>query len=175
MSGEIHISVTYPHPPERVWKALTDPVALEAWLMPNDFVPEIGHQFTFRTAPAPGFDGIVQCQVLALDPPWFLSFSWRGGPVDTTVCFTLEAVTGGTKLTLDHRGFSGVAGRSVGWMLGQGWKRKTRTSLPQTLDRLSAELPPTPEGNSGIHEALPRRMRLSMSLAGRITRIARRG
>jgi uncharacterized protein YndB with AHSA1/START domain len=57
--SELRLEATYPHPPERVWQAITDPRALEAWLMPNDFRPVVGHTFTFRTDPAPGFDGIV--------------------------------------------------------------------------------------------------------------------
>jgi uncharacterized protein YndB with AHSA1/START domain len=57
----------FPHPPEKVWRALTDPELLACWLMPNDFEPWIGHQFTFRTDPVPvhGFDGIVRCETLA--------------------------------------------------------------------------------------------------------------
>src|SRR5438045_3841323 len=56
----------YSHPPERVWRALTDADAMAAWLMPNDFKPLLGHRFQFRTKPAPGFDGVVNCVVLAL-------------------------------------------------------------------------------------------------------------
>ena len=48
----------YPYPPERVWAALTSSEALAAWLMPNDFVPEVGHGFTLRTKPAPSFHGL---------------------------------------------------------------------------------------------------------------------
>ena len=173
MSGEIRFSVTYPHPPERVWLALTDRHALASWLMPNDFEPVVGHRFTLRTSPAPGFDGIVHCQVLRLDPPRVLSYSWKGGPVDTALTFTLEAVETGTRLTLEHTGFAGVAGRSVGWMLGQGWRRKARTLLPETIDRISqsaAGLSCVPDDG---HRALSPRMRLSMHVAGRVTQLVR--
>ena len=55
-----------PHPPAKVWNALTDPALLAAWLMPNDFVPALGHRFTFQTEPVPaqGFDGVIRCEVL---------------------------------------------------------------------------------------------------------------
>jgi uncharacterized protein YndB with AHSA1/START domain len=61
--------VFYPHPREQVWSALTDPKALGLWLMPNDFEPRVGHEFTFRTEPGPGWDGVVHCRVLEVDPP----------------------------------------------------------------------------------------------------------
>jgi uncharacterized protein YndB with AHSA1/START domain len=57
------------------------------WLMPNDFTPELGHCFQFRTKPVPGFDSIVNCKVLEINPPRKLVLSWRGGPLDTTVSF----------------------------------------------------------------------------------------
>ena len=75
MSAAIHTDAFLPHPPEKVWRALTDSAVLASWLMPNDFQPRIGHRFTFRTEPVPthGFDGIVHCEVLELVPP-----GWRG-------------------------------------------------------------------------------------------------
>ena len=69
MKADIDASVVYPHPVDRVWAALTSSEALAAWLMPNDFEPVVGHRFTFRTKPAAGFDGMVRCEVLELDPP----------------------------------------------------------------------------------------------------------
>lgn len=51
--AELLFEVRYPHTPERVWRALTDPKALAAWLMPNDFAPVVGHRFTFRAPPQP--------------------------------------------------------------------------------------------------------------------------
>ena len=58
MTEAIRTDSFFPHPPEKVWRALTDPQLLAAWLMPNDFEPRVGHRFTFRTDPVPahGFD-----------------------------------------------------------------------------------------------------------------------
>ncbi len=75
MSRTLRFEVLYPHPPERVWRALTDRRMLAEWLMPNDFEPRLGHRFTFRTDPAPGFDGTVRCQVIELDEPRRLSYT----------------------------------------------------------------------------------------------------
>ena len=57
--GSIRVETIYAAPIGAVWRALTDPEELASWLMPNDFQPVVGHQFTFRTHPAPGFDGIA--------------------------------------------------------------------------------------------------------------------
>lgn len=171
MSGAIHITMTYPHPPERVWAALTDSEALEAWLMPNDFQPVVGHKFTVKTDPAPGFDGIVHCEVLELEPPSRLSYTWRNGVLDTTVSFRLEPVDGGTRLTLEQTGFTGVVGRSVGWMLGQGWRRKVLRGLQDTLDRLDTGAPVKPVERVEKRERRSLRMWLSMQFTGRIIRI----
>jgi len=34
-------------PPERLWRALTQPHLLEEWLMKTDFQPVVGHCFDF--------------------------------------------------------------------------------------------------------------------------------
>lgn len=69
MKRDLRVQRDYPHPPELVWRALTEPALISRWLMDNDFSPELGHRFTLRTDPAPGFDGIVHCEVLDLEAP----------------------------------------------------------------------------------------------------------
>jgi uncharacterized protein YndB with AHSA1/START domain len=123
MTGDLVFETIYPAPPERVWYALTDSRALAEWLMENDFQPRVGHAFTFRTEPQPGFDGIVRCTVLELNPPRRLAYSWQGGPMTqpTTVTWTLESVPEGTHLRLEHTGFVGAAGLAISAILGRGW------------------------------------------------------
>ncbi len=126
-------------PPEQVWHALTDPDLLAQWLMPNDFRPTVGHQFTFRTEPVPehGFDGIVHCQVLDLDPPRLLRFSWQGGQLDTVVSWRLVPQGAGTRLLITHDGFDDgdPAQRLTMSILGGGWRghlvERLRTLLGQ--------------------------------------------
>jgi len=128
------ISLEYdlPHPPARVWRALTDPELLAAWLMVNDMRPLLGHSFTFKAEPTPWWDGIVHCEVLEIDPPKRLRYSWRSGPesspLDTVVTWTLTPTpSGGTRLALEHSGFLpdnafAFDGARKGWqrMLGEG-------------------------------------------------------
>ncbi len=128
--------------------ALTDPVALGAWLMPNDFEATLGHRFTFRTDPGPGFDGIVHCEVLTLEPPRRMVWSWRGGPLDTTVHFTLspvatESAAESTRLDFEQRGFEGPRGLAVSVILERGFGSMFGRLLPAVLDRLAAGEPPT--------------------------------
>lgn len=139
--GEIEVEAVYPHPPERVWRALTDSDELEAWLMVNDFEPRVGHRFQFRDEPKPGWRGIVDCEVLEVDEPRRLSYSWRGNEDGdpTIVTFTLEPSDGGTRLRLEHSGFRGVGGFFTRLILSLGWKRKLlREALPRVLGEPAA-------------------------------------
>ena len=142
MERDLHFEMVYPHPPEKVWRALTNSAALAQWLMPNNFEPRLGHKFDFRTKPARGFDGIVHCEVLELDRPKRLAYSWSGGGLDTQVIWILEATSGGTKLRLEHNGFRGLKGWMISRMLGKGWRSKILgQALPTLLDRWSGEGP----------------------------------
>jgi uncharacterized protein YndB with AHSA1/START domain len=135
MSKELAFERVYPHPPERVWRALTDRRALAAWLMDNDFAPVVGHRFAFRAEPALGFDGVVRCEVLEVDEPRRLAYSWQGGPLrrPTVVTWTLDPIPEGTRLRLEHTGFEGAAGRAIGFILGRGWRGLLDRGLPRAL------------------------------------------
>jgi uncharacterized protein YndB with AHSA1/START domain len=131
----IEVDQFLPHPPAQVWRALTDPVRLARWLMPNDFVPAVGHHFTFRTSPQPGFDGVVTCEVLDLEPEKRMRWSWRGGTLDSTVTWTLTAEGRGTRLFLRHDGFDPddpLQQRALK-IMGGGWRS-------HLLRRFEAEL-----------------------------------
>lgn len=109
--AEIVVDVTLDHPPAQVWRALTEPALLAAWLLPNDFRPEVGHRFRFR--PDGRIDGgPIACQVLELQPERRLELSWRsadderdraGRALDSVVTFELERVSRGTRLRIAHR------------------------------------------------------------------------
>jgi uncharacterized protein YndB with AHSA1/START domain len=122
MKRDLSFEYDYPFPVADVWWALTDAATLSDWLMPNDIRPVVGHRFRFETKPAPGFDGIVHCEVLRVEPLHVLSYTWRGGGVDTVVTFTLTPTPEGTRLRLDHVGFDGMRAVLVSLILGSGWK-----------------------------------------------------
>jgi uncharacterized protein YndB with AHSA1/START domain len=133
MAREVNVSATYPQSPREIWHALTTRELLSQWLMPNDFEPRVGHRFTFRTDPAPGFDGVVHCEVLELIAEERLTISWRGGGNDTIVTFTIEPTGKGTRLRLSQKGFTGFKGRLIGSMLGNGWRNMLDKRLPRLL------------------------------------------
>ncbi len=138
MKRDIKLEAFYPYPPERIWRAMTDSKAMAKWLMPNDFEPRIGHRFKFHTKPAPGFDGIVHCEVLEMEEPRLLSISWQGGPISTVVKFSLEPAPNGTKLLFEQTGFSGLKAIMVSFMLGSGWKKMFRASLPAVIENIDS-------------------------------------
>jgi uncharacterized protein YndB with AHSA1/START domain len=142
MKADIDATVTYPHPLDRVWEALTSSHALAAWLMPNDFKPVLGHRFTFRTRPAPGFDGIVRCEVLELDPPRRMVWSWTGGNIDTTVTWTLDQTSdGGTTLRMHQVGFHGLGAQLTRRILAGGYPRILGQRLRAYLDQAAGSAP----------------------------------
>ncbi|MEV0383974.1 SRPBCC domain-containing protein [Nonomuraea sp. NPDC050643] len=124
----IRLDQFIPHPPAKVWRALTEPELVARWLMPNDFKAEVGHRFTFTTTPKKqvGFDGIVHCEVLRIEPEKLLKISWSdGGRADWTVTWRLEPEGRGTRLFLDHEGFDPAdeiqqLSRRI---MGGGWPR----------------------------------------------------
>jgi uncharacterized protein YndB with AHSA1/START domain len=144
----VRIEVVYPHPPAKVWRALTDRRALSEWLMDNDFEPRLGHRFQFRTKPQPGFNGIVDCEVTALNEPRKLAYTWGSGPyTGMVVTWTLEELAEGTRLRLEHTGFRGLKGFFLSRILGSGWGRMLKTTLPGVIERVTDDgFIPAPEG-----------------------------
>lgn len=138
----IVVEYDFPQPPEKVWRALTEPDLLANWLMPNDIQAVVGHHFTFHTQPVPGFDGIAHCEVLDVEPYRRLSYSWRGGSrelhgygafIDTRVIWTLMPTSaGGTLLRLEHDGFTPEVSETFD-IMNKGWRH-----LDDSLGRLLA-------------------------------------
>jgi uncharacterized protein YndB with AHSA1/START domain len=136
----------FPHPIDRVWRALTDPAAIETWLMPTTFEPKLGHRFTFQAPPMPavGFDGTVHCEVVELDPPHRLAYTWTGADLRTVVRYELEPASEGgargTRLRFEHSGFD--LSRHLDQVayngMKDGWCRIVGPGLEAALQRLAA-------------------------------------
>jgi uncharacterized protein YndB with AHSA1/START domain len=112
----------FPHPPEKLWRALTDSRVLAQWMMNNDFEPEPGRRFQFRADPMPNWNGIVDCEVLVVEPQRRLSYNWGvgSGELQWLVEWTLTPVDGGTHLRMEQSGFGpdqqqAYQGANYGW------------------------------------------------------------
>ena len=128
--SEIRIVRHYPHPVEAVWRALTDPALIPRWTStgaggrPEGFSPVAGTKFRFVAKPKPGWNGIVDCEVLVVDPLQRLSYNWGvgdpGGGLQWVVLWTLTPVEGGTHLRMEQSGFgpnqqAAYQGANYGW------------------------------------------------------------
>jgi uncharacterized protein YndB with AHSA1/START domain len=89
-----------PHPPEKLWRALTQPHLIEEWLMQNDFKPVVDHRFNLRAD-----WGAVDCRVLAVEPNRTLSYTWAAFGLESVVTWTLTPTGTGTRLRMEHSGF----------------------------------------------------------------------
>jgi uncharacterized protein YndB with AHSA1/START domain len=108
------------HPPERVWRALTETALLEQWLMKNDFQPVPGRRFQLRMAPVAHWDGVIEGEVRAVQPVTQLSYTWAAGGLATVVTWTLTPTSRGTLVRMEQSGFgpgqdANYKGASYGW------------------------------------------------------------
>ena len=136
----IVVERTMPHPPEKVWRALTEAQLVAEWLMRNDFQPVLGHRFNFRSEPVNGWNGVTDCEVLEIEPPNRLVYSWNAHGeqaahgIKSIVTWTLSSAPGGgTHLRMEHAGFRALDegfynGASYGWPL-----------MIETLERVAGE------------------------------------
>ncbi|MGH6835340.1 MAG: SRPBCC family protein [Methylocella sp.] len=104
-----------PHPQEKIWRALTQPHLIEEWLMKNDFQPVVDHRFNLRAD-----WGIVNCQVLAVEPNKTLSYTWGAYDLKSVVTWTLTPTSTGTHLRMEQSGFrpdqeANYQGANYGW------------------------------------------------------------
>jgi uncharacterized protein YndB with AHSA1/START domain len=109
-----------PHPPEKIWRALTQAPLIESWLMANDFEPVVGRKFTLRAKPVPNWNGIIDCKVLAVEPNSRLSYTWGSMGMESVVAWTLTPAGGGTHVRMEQSGFkseedANYKGASYGW------------------------------------------------------------
>lgn len=122
------------HAPGKVWRALTEGHLLKEWLLDNDFQPVVGHRFRFRQAPMPKWDGVVDCEVLVVEPQKKLSYTWNALGLESVVVLTLSETSEGTLLRLEQSGFRPDQETAyVG--AGYGWKK-----FLGNMDRVLGEL-----------------------------------
>jgi len=116
------------YPPEKIWRALTQPHLIEEWLMKNDFQPKVDHRFNLR-----GDWGAVDCRVMVVEPNKTLSYTWAAMGLESVVTWTLTPTSTGTRLRMEQVGFrpdqqQAYQGAKYGW-------QQFFAKLEQTLAR----------------------------------------
>lgn len=112
----------FAHPPEKLWRALTQPHLIEEWLMKNDFKLDVGHRFNLRG----DWGGVLDCEVLEIEPQRRLAYTWNFASEDaayqleSVVTFTLTPTSAGTHLRMEQSGFrtdqkQAFGGAHAGW------------------------------------------------------------
>ena len=127
----------FAHPPEKLWRALTQPHLIEEWLMKNDFAPSVGHRFNLRG----DWGGVLDCEVLVVEPNQTLAYSWNFAHADpaysleSVVTFTLTPTAKGTHLRMEQAGFRPDQKQAFGGAHA-GWKQFF-ANLDQVLARVA--------------------------------------
>ena len=151
MKGTVRKESWYPHAPEKVWVAITDPRAVAEWLMPNTMRAEKGAKFRFQVDQMPmmkKMKGVTECEVLECDPPTRFVYSWQiiwsdasappHGPMVISWDLTPETRDGvaGTRLVFEHRGIENIPWL-YRFMMSAGWGRMVRTLIPKVAANVS--------------------------------------
>ena len=125
-----------PFPPEKLWRALTQPHLMEEWLMKNDFAPEVGHRFNLTGE----WGGTLDCEVLAIEPQKSLSYTWNfkhedpAYDLESVVTFTLTKTETGTHLRMEQAGFRPNQKQALGGAM-HGWR-----NMLEKLEQVVAKL-----------------------------------
>ena len=129
-----------PHPPEKIWRALTQGPLIEEWLMKNDFQPVAGHRFNFRATPMAQWNGVTDCEVLIVEPNQRLSYTWNASGEEaanglkSVVTWTLTPTKDGTHVRMEQSGFrvedeTFYQGASYGWQRMVGGLERVAAGL----------------------------------------------
>jgi uncharacterized protein YndB with AHSA1/START domain len=123
----------FPHPPEKIWRALTQPHLIEGWLMKCDFKPFVGNRFHLRRSPKPDVNIVIDCEVLIVEPNKKLSYTWTAFDLESVVTWTLIPTGTGTNLRMEQSGFRPDQKQAYGGATS-GW-RQFLGNLEQVLAR----------------------------------------
>ena len=118
-----------PHPPEKIWRALTQSHLIEEWLMKNDFKPVVDHRFNLSAD-----WGAVDCQVQTVEPNKTLTYAWDTKGLKSVVTWTLTPTSTGTHLRMEQSGFRPDQQQAYQGAKG-GWPRFF-ANLEQVLARI---------------------------------------
>lgn len=140
--SEYAVEREYPYPVQEVWAVLTDPEQVAKWTTtgqggrPEGFSPTPGTKFRFVGKPTMGWAGVVYCEVISVDAPHAMHYTWKGDEESddvTDVTYLLEEVPGGTRFTWHHTGFTGPGGFAMSKLLGSVRRKMLNEGVPPVL------------------------------------------
>jgi uncharacterized protein YndB with AHSA1/START domain len=162
---EIRVDVDLAHPPERVWRILTEVHLVIGWLPTANFLVTEDNHFTFRTD-LDGLEEQIKGQTVTVEHPHKLVMRWEATNLHTLLSITLQPTETGCRLSIAQRGFLGPQGALRGRMLQRTYREVLEGPMVRALDRLAAApdpassrpvTPPTPKRNEGAaFHRLPR-------------------
>ncbi len=132
----------YPYPVEEVWHVMTDPGYVARWTTtgqggsPDGFAAVPGTRFRFVGKPTIGWAGVVYCEVKEVDAPQSMRYTWKGDEKSddvTDVTYLLEPISGGTRFTWRHTGFTGAGGFVMARLLGNVRRKMMDAGVPRAL------------------------------------------
>jgi len=141
---EFKIVRDYPCSAATMWQAVTEPDLVAQWTVtgqggrPVGFAPVVGNRFQLVGKPVLGWRGVVDCEVLEVDKPRLLRYTWQGeeGGKITKVTFRIEPREDGTRLVFKHTGFSGIGGYFMARILSSVRTKMLDVGLPPVLESL---------------------------------------
>jgi uncharacterized protein YndB with AHSA1/START domain len=141
--SEFRIVCDYPYPIEQVWRVLTEPGLVAQWTVtgqggrPEGFEPVVGTHFRLIAKPVMGWRGIVDCEVLEVDAPRLLRYTWVGdeGAAPSFVAYRFEESPTGTRFTWEHTGFAGVGGLFMARLLRSVRRKMLTVAVPAVLEQ----------------------------------------
>jgi uncharacterized protein YndB with AHSA1/START domain len=138
---EILIDVDFGHPPERVWRALTDRTVLSEWFMRTDLEPYVGRRFRLAPDGLLGLAGPLEGELVEVVAPRKLVMLLRGEQMHSRVTWELVPLPAGCRLRMSHTGFIGVKGSLRRKELQRAYDRMLSDRLPVVLESLAAGKP----------------------------------
>ena len=156
--SDLRIVRDYPHPPSKVWRVLTEPAADGA---PGDAARRLRarrrHALQARRrsrTPAGAGSSNARCSKRASRRCFATRGTTTGREGRREVAYTLEPHAGGTRLTVEHTGFTGVSGLLfTKLVMGPGWRKTLGTLSAVLATRRRGKLRPGSRSSRNTDEA----------------------
>jgi uncharacterized protein YndB with AHSA1/START domain len=150
---EIRFDIDLDHPPERVWRALTDPRHFGEWFFRAEVDTADRNRLRLHPERIDGLGDLVDVEVIDAAAPSRFVTRWQGDDLHVRVAITITPVSDRSRLTFVQRGFLGRRGTLRRRVLRTTYGRLFTERLPWALDRIAGQEPTVllaPPANLGM-------------------------